>query len=159
MIRRALPEDSPSLISMAHASGLFQPKEAETLLGGILQEFHEGQLGENHQIELFEDAGTREPLGWVYFAPSFKAEGIWDLWWIGVHPDVHGRGIGSQLLAFVEQKVPAKNGRIVIIETSHTPPTHKARSLYEKRGYMKCGQIPDFYGDGDDKIIYAKKLK
>lgn len=58
----------------------------------------------------------------------------------------------------VEREVRARGGRLLIIETSALPPTARARRFYERRGYAACGRIPDFYGDGDDKVIYAARM-
>jgi ribosomal protein S18 acetylase RimI-like enzyme len=48
---------------------------------------------------------------------------------------------------------------LLIIETSATPPLEPARRLYLRRGYRECGTIPDFYGEGDDKVIFAKRVQ
>lgn len=86
------------------------------------------------------------------------ANQIWDLWWIGVAPQRHGQGIGDELLRFVEDQVRAARGRVLIIETSSLPKLERTRSFYMKRGYAFCGQVPDFYADGDDKVLFAKRL-
>ncbi len=84
---------------------------------------------------------------------------MWDLWWIGAAPAHHGQGIGDALLRSVESEVSTRGGRILVIETSALPPTARARRFYEKHGYSACGRVPDFYADGDDKVIYAKRMR
>jgi GNAT superfamily N-acetyltransferase len=158
MIRSPAPSESSTLISVAAATGIFQPSEAELLLGGVLQDFHSGRLGEGHQVQLWADDETGAIEGWMYFSPSFKAEGVWDLWWIGVDPTAQGKGVGGRLLEFVEAFVRTASGRLLIIETSATDALAPARSFYAKRGYANCGRIPDFYAVGDDKITFAKRL-
>jgi ribosomal protein S18 acetylase RimI-like enzyme len=158
MIRPAAPNETATLVAVAAATGIFQPSEAEQLLGGVLQDFHAGRLDTSHQVQVFADDETGAVDGWVYFAPCFKADGVWDLWWIGVSPTAQGKGVGGALLEFVEGSVRGMGARLLIIETSSTEPLAKARNFYAKRGYANCGQIPDFYGDGDDKIIFAKRL-
>lgn len=158
MIRAAAPNETATLVAMAAATGIFQPSEAEQLLGGVLQDFHAGRLDPSHQIQVFADDETKAVQGWVYFAASFKADGVWDLWWIGVDPTAQATGVGGALLEFVEEFIRAAGARLLIIETSSTEPLTKARNFYAKRGYANCGQIPDFYADGDDKIIFAKRL-
>ena len=32
------------------------------------------------------------------------------------------------------------------------------RRFYAKRGYAECGRVPDFYAEGDGKVIYAKRM-
>mgnify|MGYP003387039312 CR=1 FL=1 len=158
MIQSPTPDDTQSLLSIAVQTGLFKQEEAESLLGGILSEFHDKKLGAGHEVQIYKDESNQKILGWVYFAPSFKSDGVWDLWWIGVNPKFQGKGVGGKLLKFVEEKVKEANGRILIIETSHAEPLETARKVYLKRGYTNCGRIPDYYSDGDDKIIFAKSL-
>ena len=65
---------------------------------------------------------------------------------------------GDELLKFVEEYVRSANGRVLIIETSSLPKLERTRRFYAKRGYVLCGQVPDFYADGDDKVIFAKRI-
>jgi ribosomal protein S18 acetylase RimI-like enzyme len=158
MIRPALLADTPALISLADATAIFQPGEANALLGGVLEEFHAGQLGENHLVQVWVDPATDVPAGWVYFAPTARADGVWDLWWIGVDPARHGQGIGASLLIAVETEVRSAGGRVLVIETSAQTMFDPVRRFYAKRGYSECGLVPDFYADGDGKVIFAKRI-
>lgn len=157
MIRSVQPSDTPALVALGVATGLFNAADAETLLGGTLSELHSGRLGPGHQaVVSVDDQGS--PLGWAYFGPTPKADGVWDLWWIGVSPTQQRKGVGEALLAFAERKVKDAAGRLLVIETSSLPATQGARNFYAKKGYEKCGCIPSFYGDGDDKVIFVKRL-
>lgn len=158
MLRPASPNETRDLVALASSTGLFTPDEAEALLGGVLDDLHAGRLGEGHQVHVYADDRTGAAAGWVYLAPAFKADGVWDLWWIGVAPSAQGTGVGSKLLNFVESRVRDSGGRLLIIETSSTPPLAPARRFYASRDYQSCGTIPDFYGAGDDKVIFAKRI-
>lgn len=161
MLRPATPTDTPALIAVAAATGIFQPNEAEALLGGVLEDLHAGRLGEGHQAHVRDEVSPgwpSGPVGWVYFAPTAKADRVWDLWWIGVTPQAQQRGIGSELLLFVEAQVRAAGGRLLVIETSCLPAFDVVRRFYAGRGYTECGRGPDFYADGDDKAIFAKRI-
>jgi len=158
MIRPPRPEDTPALIALAEASGIFQPNEATELLGGVLEEFHDGRLGEDHRVEVWADEPASTPSGWVYFAPNAHADRVWDLWWIGVDPARHGQGIGGQLLGSVEAQVREAGGRVLIIETSTQPALDPTRRFYASKGYAECGRIPDFYAEGEGKVIFAKRM-
>ena len=158
MLRPATPADSPALVALAAATGIFQPHEAEALLGGVLGDLHDGRLGDGHQAQVWGDAPNGDPAGWVYFAPTPKADGVWDVGWIGVAPGRQKQGIGDALLGFVEAHVRAAGGRILTVETSSLPAFDPVRRFYAKRGYAECGRVPDFYADGDGKVIYSKRL-
>lgn len=118
MFREPTSKDFNHLLDLSEKTGVFKPGEVEALLGGTLKEFEEKKLGEGHEVFTLVDEKTDSPKGWVYFSPSFKAEGVWDLWWIGVHPDHQKEGVGGKLLKFVEEKVKKAGGRVLIIETS-----------------------------------------
>lgn len=158
MLRPATPVDTPALVALGTATGLFQPLEAEALLGQTLDDLHAGRLAEGHLAWLSTDDPAGAPSGWVYFSPEAKADQVWQLWWIGVAPARQGRGIGDELLRFVEDHVRAAGGRLLLIETSSLPALERTRHFYAKRGYTACGRVPDYYGDGDDKVIYAKRM-
>lgn len=157
MLRSARPSDTPELLAIAATTGLFEPADAHTLLGGVLAALHAGQLGDGHHALIWVPDDAHPPAGWVYFAPDMHADGAWNLWWIGVRPSHHGLGVGEALLDAVEAAVLAAAGRVLVIETSALPPFARARAFYAKRGYTECGRVPDFYGVGDDKIIFAKR--
>lgn len=98
------------------------------------------------------------PLGWAYFARNLNANQVWDLWWIGVRPDLHGRGFGSALLVEVETRIKAGGGRCLVIETSSLPKLQKTRDFYKSHGYSVSGEVVDFYADGDNKISFVKRF-
>lgn len=157
LIRPPRPDESPRLLAVAVATGLFDVDEAAALLGSILGDHHAGRLPAWHGVHVCTGADD-VVAGWTYSAPAFKADGVWDLWWIGVDPEAHGTGVGGALIAFVEQRAKDAGGRLLVVETSATPPLARARAFYARHGYTRCGAIPDYYADGDDKVIFAKRL-
>ncbi|MFO0950195.1 MAG: GNAT family N-acetyltransferase [Isosphaeraceae bacterium] len=159
MIRPAVEEETPALVALGEATGIFGPGEAEGLLGGVLNALHAGQLGQGHQAHVWVESPGATPAGWVYFAPTPNAEGIWDLWWIGAAPARQGQGVGSELLGFVEDHAREAGGRLLLIETSSQPALEPTRRFYARRGYVECGRVPDFYGEGDAKVIFVKRLR
>lgn len=71
---------------------------------------------------------------------------------------MQGRGIGSALLRRVEKEVRAQGGRLLLVETSSTPAYAPARRFYESQGFRYEAVVHDFYAQGDDLLIYAKRL-
>ena len=157
-IRPPDPAETPLLVQLAVATGLFSPVEADLLLRDTLNNFHEGRLGEDHIVRVWSEGEGTPPTGWAYFARNAASNQVWDLWWIGVTPDRHGEGIGRALLTAVESHVLAAEGRLLIVETSSLPTLARARKFYMRSKYVACGEVPDFYADGDNKITFAKRL-
>ncbi len=98
-------------------------------------------------------------LGYVCFGPHSLTEGTFDIYWIAVSPRAHHRGIGRELLHQAEEEIAFKGGRKVLIETSSSPLFSPARTLYEHCGYQVEAVVHDFYQDGDDLLIFSKRLR
>ena len=101
MIRRAEPQDSPALIKIAHETGVFKPVEIEAL-EEVLEDFHAGHHLHGKCI-VYEQEG--QPIGFAYYAPAAMTDRTWQLWWIAVRKDQQGRGLGAELLRFVENDI------------------------------------------------------
>ncbi|NES23965.1 MAG: GNAT family N-acetyltransferase [Symploca sp. SIO3E6] len=158
MIRLAIPDDRKALMAIAEAISLFSPQELEEL-GGMLTEYFDsappnGALRD--QFWLTYDDG--EPVGVAYYAPEPYADGTWNLYFIAVHPSRQGEGIGTKLLRYVEQMLAERGERILLVETSGLPNFERTRSFYRKQGYDEEARISEFYKEGDDKVIFRKKL-
>ena len=158
MLRPASPADRAALLAVAASTGIFAAGEAEALLGSALDDLHSGVSGPDFTAVVWIDPSSGKPGGWVYFSPDTHSDRAWQLWWIGVAPDQQKRGIGSMLLKHVEQVVRDRNGKVLLIETSSLPGFTNTQLFYTRHGYRECGRIPDYYDDGDSKVIFAKSL-
>ncbi len=151
-IRPAIPSDTPDLIALAIAAGMFLPTEVD-----FLQEVLDN-CPADHRVEIWSDDPSGLPIGVVYFDPNAMSNRTWDLWMIAVAPERQGQGIGGELLRFVEAHACAGGGQLLIIETSSLPKYDATRAFYGKYGYKEVGFIPNFYADGDSKAIYMKRI-
>jgi len=97
-------------------------------------------------------------LGYACYGPTPQTDRAWDLYWIAVAKEAHGRGIGSKLLAEVERRLMAERARILLIETSSRADYVATRTFYESRGYMEEARIADFYAPSDDRVMFVKHL-
>ena len=98
------------------------------------------------------------PIGVVYFGPNEMTDRTWDLLWIAVSPERQGRGIGGELIRFTEAHIKANGSRLLIIDTGSLPQFEATHAFYGKHGYAEVARIPDFYADGDSKVIFAKRI-
>jgi ribosomal protein S18 acetylase RimI-like enzyme len=155
MIRARVPADTPTLITLTDATGVFKKLEIQALQE-VLDDFHAENHKHHHECVTFEDAGAI--LGFAYFAPAAMTDRTWYLYWIAVSKQTQAKGVGSQLLKHVEESVRRAGGRILIIETSSLPHYDLTRRFYLKHGYDQEARIRDFYADGDDLIAFRKRL-
>ncbi|KAI8925836.1 acetyltransferase, gnat family protein [Entophlyctis helioformis] len=159
MIRPVTAADRTALVSLGLATGVFEDAaEVETLLGETIDSLVAGSLPKGHQAHVMMHSDTGEPTGWVYFGPHADEDGVWELWWIGVAPDCQRNNVGASLIAFVEATAAAAAARQLIVNTSSGDGLAKARAFYTKHGYARTGQIPDYYGQGQDQVTFTKRL-
>jgi GNAT superfamily N-acetyltransferase len=97
-------------------------------------------------------------LGFAYCEPERMTNGTYNLLAIAVEPEKQSRGVGQQLLAAVEQAVSALEGRILLVETSSLPEYERTRSFYDQMRFDREAVIREFYGAGEDKVIFWKRL-
>lgn len=153
-IRETLPEDTDALVTLASGTGVFKPHELVTLRE-LLGDFH-GGVCEGHFARTLTLAETI--AGFVYFAPTPMTLDTWHLYWIAIDSTRHVRGLGTELLKHVEASIRDANGRLLIVETSGLPMYELTRRFYSKHGYEQAGTVRDFYADGDDLVIFRKRL-
>jgi GNAT superfamily N-acetyltransferase len=103
----------------------------------------------------FEDDGL---AGYACYGPTPATEGTYDLYWLAVHPDAQGRGIGRALVHAVEAKLIARGGRLLLVETSSRADYAGTRQFYARSGYVEAARVRDFYAPADDRILLTTRL-
>ena len=154
MIRPTLPSETDELIAMAAGTAVFKPLELD-ILGELLADWHAGLTGDHIAISYERDG---QPIGFAYYAPTPMTVGTWHLYWLFVAKAIHARGIGSELLRHIEADIVRAGGRVLLIETSGLPSYDLTRRFYAKHGYEQAATLRDFYCDGDDQVIFRKRL-
>ena len=114
--------------------------------------------GERDYIVRVLDKPGAGVVGYTCYGRAHFTEGTFDLYWIAVHKDHHGDGSARRLMAYAEEDVAARGGKILLVETASKPSYARTRGFYEKIGYLEVSRIPDFYKQGDDKITYWKRF-
>lgn len=155
MIRPTVPGDSQPLLTLAAQTGVFKPHEI-TALDEVLTDYHATNKNLGHHSVTFEDSG--QILGFAYYAVAAMTDRTWYLYWIAVTKHTQARGIGGKLLKHVEDDIRRQNGRILLIETSSLPHYDLTRKFYVKHHYDTAAVIADFYADGDNLVVFSKRL-
>ena len=155
-LRPSQPSDSRALLAIAEGTGVFKPIEIQAL-EEVLSDYHAQERANGHRCVTAWREG--EPIGFVYWAPAPMTDRSWTLYWIAVRRDLQSLGSGARLLAFCEAEVLAAGGRLLTIETSSLPSYAPTRRFYAKHGYPAPAVIRDFYADGDDLLVFRKRLR
>lgn len=106
----------------------------------------------------FTALAHKKPISIGFCAPEKLTEGTYNLYAIGVRSDMQGKGIGREMMNYIERHLKQNGHRILIVETSGTDDFRLTRKFYENLNYTKEAVIRDFWKEGDDKVIYWKKL-
>ncbi len=155
-IRPTTPSDTNVLLELTEATGLFRPIEVQALRE-VLDDYHATNRADGHRSVTFKDNGRI--LGFAYYAPAAMTERAWHLWWIVVRKDEQARGVGTQLLRYVEDDIREQyRGRVIFIETGSLPHYELTRRFYVKNGYEQHAVLKDFYAAGDSMVVFRKEL-
>jgi ribosomal protein S18 acetylase RimI-like enzyme len=154
-IRAATTDDRTAVRTIAIATGLFDA-ESWPDVQGIMDDSIAGNLEDHHWIVLEDDA--HRVVGAAYYAPEPFSHQMWNMYFLGVLPGHQGDGTGAALVAHVEDVLRARGERVLIIETSGVASFEATRGFYRKQGYDEEARIREFYGPGDDKIVFWKAL-
>lgn len=97
-------------------------------------------------------------VGWIASRRASRTGNTHQVVGLNVLPAQQRRGIGSRLLATLEAEVAAAGGRILLLELSSQPGHIQLRQFLSRHGFRPCGEVPDFYREGDARLTYAKYL-
>jgi GNAT superfamily N-acetyltransferase len=153
MIHPTAIADTPAILAIAEGTNVFKPMEIQALKE-VLDDYHDSNHLQGHRCVSYYKDG--QVIGFAYYAPTCMTDRGWHLYWIAVSKHIHARGIGGELLRYVEEDIRREGGRQLLIETSSLPHYEPTRKFYLKHDYEKACVQPDYYADGDDMVVFRK---
>lgn len=150
-IRKVRQDDIVALKEVLDTIELF-PSE---MLNDMIADYWNNPDSKSHW---FTAVKNDKPVSLGYCAPEMMAQGTYNLYAIGVKAELQGKGIGKQMMGYIESKLKEQGQRILIVETSGTADFAATRQFYINIGYNQEAVIRDFWEEGDDKVIFWKKL-
>jgi ribosomal protein S18 acetylase RimI-like enzyme len=155
-IRPTTPADTETLVAITEATGLFRAIDVQALRE-VLHDYFATNRKLGHVAITCEADG--QIVGFAYYAPAAMTDRTWYLYWIVVRKDAQARGIGSRMLAYLEEDIRANHrGRLLFVETGS--PTHYelTRQFYRKHGYEQHAVLKDYYAVGDSMVVFRKEF-
>jgi len=150
-IRKTQADDIPALQAVLDATELFPSEMLPEMIAPFLQGLGTPEVW-------LTSHGQEGAQGFCYAVPEQLAEGTWNMLAIAVAPDQQGQGHGKALVAALEALLRKQGARILIADTSGIKAFANTRAFYEHADYTAEARIRDFWGPGDDKVIYWKAL-
>jgi ribosomal protein S18 acetylase RimI-like enzyme len=149
------PSDASLVRDIVASTGFFHGHEIEVAVELVEERLQKGP--DSGYLFLFAEQGGRT-VGYSCYGEIACTQGSYDLYWIAVHEDLRGRGIGGVLLQKTEELISRRLGRAIWVETSGQEKYLPTRQFYLRQGYQEAAVLPGFYADGDDKVVYVKRL-
>jgi ribosomal protein S18 acetylase RimI-like enzyme len=156
MIITANTEDGPQIHTVNAATSVFSQEEVECV--DELWGEYQAQGAERSGYYFLVDKEAGSVLGYACYGPRALTDRTYDLYWIAVGPNARRGGVGRGLLSATEAAVRKLGGRLLIVETSGLPKYAPTRAFYLATGYTLEATLKDFYSDGDDLVIFTKRL-
>jgi len=155
-LRHLSASDRGRIEEITRAVGLFREDEIPVALEVFDEAVRAGPRAEPYAA-LGADVEGRL-AGWICWGPTPCTLGTYDLYWMAVDPGLQGAGIGTALLLEMEHRL-AGLARLIIVETAGRADYAGTRGFYEAKGYRPTARIPDFYGPGDDQVVFVKAVR
>ena len=149
------PHDRSKLFTLINDGGFFYPHEMAYGMNLFDEHLLRGD-NSSYQFMLYEEGDRILACGCFGLLPLTNQR--YHLHWFAVASAYHGQGIGQKLEAAITVRIRLMGGIKIYADTSNRGFHVRARKFYENCGYRQCSVIPDYYGDGDDKILYTKDL-
>jgi len=150
-IRKVIHQDIDVLKEVLDSSELF-PSE---MLDDMIHDFFHNETSTDIWLTTLENG---RPISIAYCAPERMTEGTYNLYAIAVHKDKQGQGVGGKMMTYIEDLLRKNGHRILLVETSGLADFELTRKFYHQCQYHQEAIIRDFYQDGEDKVIFWKKL-
>jgi ribosomal protein S18 acetylase RimI-like enzyme len=151
-----LAQDRSAVVDIVHGVGNFNPAEMDCALE-LVDTYLNNPQQNDYRVVVAEDADGCI-CGYACWGPTPMTQGTYDLYWIATHPGAQGRGVGRELMNYVEDRVREENGRLLIIETSSKESYGKTVGFYRRWEYEEASRIRDFYDVGDDKLVFVRRF-
>ena len=152
MIRAMISDDIESVLQLGRDLQMFD-EEGIKLIADRLQDYF-ANLGE----DIWLTADESGLAGCLYCVPEPMTHSTWNVLMLMVNDQHQGSGIGHSLMDAIENKLTTLSASLMLVETSGLDDFESARKFYKSCGYTEQARIPDFYEQGEDKVIFTKSL-
>jgi len=148
--------DREPLRTLLDETGFFNREE----IGVAMELVEDGlALGEGSHYRFIVAEIGKQVAGYACWGPIPGTADSADLYWIAVHPDRQGHGVGRALLTETESWMISEDRVRVWIETAGRALYGPTRAFYLGCGYLVAAELEDYYGPGDPKLIFSRVLR
>lgn len=106
------------------------------------------------QGNLYVTISNNECVGFMFYIPKGIFHSFPLLHLISVKEEYRGKGIGKNLMNFLESLAFENANKIFLVVADFNP---DAKHFYEKLGYRQVGEIPNLYRKGINEYLMMKE--
>jgi ribosomal protein S18 acetylase RimI-like enzyme len=150
-----LTSDIERVRDIVESTKFFYQHEVEIAAELVEERIMEGESSDYFFVFAEADGVT---VGYSCFGPITMSKTSFDLYWIAVHNDYRGQGIGRKVLEETCRQSIKMGCSIIIAETSGLPHYEPTRAFYTNNEFELEARLKDFYAMGDDKLFYTKRI-
>lgn len=150
-----LESDITSVREIIESSGFFHSYEIDVAVELVEERLKKGKESGYYFIFAEQNGKT---IGYTCFGNIPCTLYSFDLYWIAVHNDFRSLGLGKILMDKTETAIKQMGGKAIYIETSSQEKYIPTQKFYDKCNCELIARFTDFYADGDDKLVYRKKV-
>lgn len=99
-----------------------------------------------------------EIIGINSVAENEQRTGGYDWDYIAVHRSHRNGGIAASLIESMMAHLRQIGARYVVTYTCDLPPYETIQRLFVRYGFRLAGRLPDYYYNGEDRLIYVRGL-
>ncbi len=147
--------DSAAIRDVVSSTGFFNAEEIDVAVELVEERLKLGEA--SGYFFIFADVDGKT-VGYSCYGPIPGTVSSFDLYWIAVHADYRGTGLGSRLLEASEAAIHDMGGQRIYVETSSKAQYEPTRGFYLSRHYQLEATLADFYAPGDSKLIFVKVI-
>ena len=154
-IRTMKPADVEHTVEMI---ALYNPEHARCALRDFNAYFSAPSGEHNCYIVAEISGGITGCAGYIRDNDEDARDVYWMVY-IYVHPDYYRRGLGTRLSMELEARLRKLHARKIYVDVGNAEDQLEAVAFHTKRGYVKEGELVDYFRDGENKLIFGKKLE
>jgi len=150
------PDDVARVRRLVTDVRVFEPYEVDIAVELVRECLARGPSESGYHFLLLEEAG--ELIGYTCYGRIGCTCDRYDIYWLVVGRGHQRAGWGKKLLSATEERIEKLGGKRIFIETSSRDDYAAPRTFYASHGYRLVAVVSDFYAEGNDKLIYSKRL-
>ena len=114
----------------------------------------DGNTPENYAFVFAEEEGRT--VGYACFARVPCTVSTFEIYWLGVHDDCRGRGIGKILINEVVRIVRELGATKLLLQTAGREQYIPTQKFYLSCGFKEEARLKNYYAEGDDCLIFTR---